>query len=285
METSDIRTICTRYGTFAIDTVRDEKMTRALEDGRYPSKDAIAVARAFVNERSVVIDIGAHIGTFTVPIAKVVEKTIAFEPSLPAADLLSRNAQENDVMVRVVNKALGSEKGSGTLVVRNVSNAGANTLVPGGDISITTLDEDVPYADFIKIDVEGMELEVLKGGSQLIERARPAVFFEVNLSQLRAHGTSPRALGRFFTKRGYRLYVPFERKGFSLARVWSATLLTALIAPRAWLFFDDSAPFDLVAVPYERALPLSQVGFLPVAWQVISNNIVIKTKRVIAFFK
>ncbi|MFA5942648.1 MAG: FkbM family methyltransferase [Candidatus Paceibacterota bacterium] len=286
METSTTQVIRTRYGAFTIDEVRDKKMAQALRHPDYFNEELLTIARSFTTKESVVVDIGAHIGTFAIPIAAEVEKVIAFEPFPGSFALLSRNAKENNVPIQLVNKALGSEKGSGSLVVRNASNAGANTLVPGGDISVTTLDEEVTHADFIKMDVEGMELEALRGAAELIERSRPVVLFEVNLSALRAHGASPRALERFFLKRGYRLYFPLERDGETmLARAGSATLLTALIAPRAWLCFSESAPFDLVAVPRERALPSPQVGFFSALWRVISNNVAIKIQRLVAFFK
>lgn len=276
METHTIRT---RYGTFAIDLVQDKKMAYALRSDEYPNEGLLRTARAFTNKKSTIVDIGAHIGTFSVPIAANVEKVIAFEPSPEAFSLLSRNAEENNASLLLINAALGSRKGSGTLVVRNASNAGANTLIQGGDIPVTTLDDEVEHADFIKMDVEGMELEVLQGGTQLIERARPAVLFEVNLSQLRAHGTSPRALERFFTEHGYRLYVPIEQKDGMLARVHSATLLTAFIAPRAWLFFGESAPFDLIAIPKERALPLPHTSFSTALIYALKNNLSIKMHR------
>lgn len=273
------RTIHTRYGTFAIDSERDKKMMGALESSEYPNETLLKVARQFVNKKSIVVDIGAHIGTFSIPIADLVEKVIAFEPSSEAFALLSRNAKENNVPLQLIHKALGSEKGSGTLLVRNMSNAGANTLVPGGDISVVTLDDEVTDADFIKMDVEGMELEVLRGGTRLIDRMRPVVLFEVNLSQLRAHGVLPRALERFFSEHGYQLYVPLEEKDGMLARVRSATLLTAFIAPRAWLFFGDSAPFDLIAVPCEREIRLPHTGFTDALLSALKNNLAVKMHR------
>jgi len=265
----------TRYGIFAVDEERDKKMAEALRSGKYPNGDLLKMARAFVNEKSSVIDIGAHIGTFAIPIALVAEKVIAFEPSPEAFALLSYNTGENNATIQLVNKALGSEKGSGTLLTRNASNAGANTLIAGDDIPIAMLD-----ADFIKIDVEGMELDVLRGGAELIERARPVILFEVNLSQLRARGASPRSLERFFIQRGYRLYLPLEQENGALARVHSTTLLTALTAPRAWLLFGESAPFDLIAIPQERKLPLSHTGFIAALMHVIKNNLLLKIHRV-----
>lgn len=260
-------------------------MAQALESDAYPNEGLLVIAHTFVNEKSTVVDIGAHVGTFAIPIAAEVGKVIAFEPSSETFSILSRNAEVNTVQLQLINKALGSSNGSGTLLVRNASNAGANTLVAGGDIPVGTLDEEVAHADFIKIDVEGMELDVLRGGARLIERARPVVFFEVNVSQLRAHGASPRALERFFTAREYRLYVPLEqKKGIVLARVQSATLLTALVAPRAFLFFSDSAPFDLIAIPRERTVPLPRVGFTSALASAFKNNLSVKMHRLRTLF-
>jgi len=276
--------ISTPRGAFFVDTESDKKMAGALRSDAYPNEGLLAVARAFVNEKSVVVDIGAHIGTFAIPIAADAEEVIAFEPSPRAFALLSRNAEENGISFRLINKALGSARGGGTLLTRNASNAGANTLSPGGTIPVATLDDEVTHADFIKMDVEGMELDVLRGGTGLIERARPVVLFEVKLSQLRAHGASPRALERFFSERNYRLYVPLERKR-TLARVRSATLLTAFLAPRAWFFFGESAPFDLIAVPAERPLPFSSVGFGTALLYAIANNLLVKARRIRAYLR
>lgn len=277
-QAQNIQTVATQYGTFAIDSVRDKKMMTALINGNYPNEVLLQIARLFVNRQSIVLDVGAHIGTFAIPIASAVAEVIAFEPSAEACTLLSRNAGQNHVKLRLICSALGREKGTGTLIVRNISNAGANTLVSGGSIPVTTLDAEVSDVDFIKIDVEGMELEVLRGGVQLIERTRPVILFEVNLAQLRAHKTSPRALECFFMPRDYRLYFPIHRGTTILARVQSISLLTALIAPRSWFFFGDSAPFDLIAVPKEREI--SSVSFLSAIMHVIAENLINKKKRI-----
>jgi len=269
----------TPRGIFFVDADRDKKMAAALRGDVYPNERLLTLARTFVRPGDSVVDIGAHIGTFAIPMAAGGGKVTAFEPAVKTFALLSRNAIANGVSLRLINKALGSKAGSGTLVVRNASNAGADTLLPGGDIPVATLDSEIAHADFIKMDVEGMELEVLLGGSKLIERARPVVLFEVNLSQLRAHGASVRTLERFFTARGYRIYIPLEQRGGLLARVRSATLLTALIAPRAWLFFSESAPFDLVAIPREHALSRPIASFATSLFCALKHNLSVKMRR------
>ena len=275
----------TLHGPLWIDRAQDHKMASVLERGEYPNEDLLQLASAFVTKDSVVVDIGAHIGTFSVPIAERVKEVVAVEPSAHTHAILSQTVAERGASVRIVNKGLGAVAGSGSLVARSDTNAGANTLVPGGDIVVSTLDAELTKADFIKIDVEGMELQVLEGGRRVMAERRPVVFFEVNLSQLRAHGASPKKLQAFFVARGYRLYIPLPIFGTRLARVRSATLLTMFMAPRAWFTHCDSAPFDLLAVPQEYFLPLPKAGFWIALAYAFAQNMQAKFRRVRAFLR
>ena len=284
METKVIRTMRTRYGMFALDVTRDEKMARALEGADYPNEEILSVSRACTDAESVVVDIGAHIGTFALPMVRYVKSVIAYEASPETAVLLSRNASLNKLSLRILNKALGAVKGRASLFTRNASNAGANTLVKGGDIPVVPLDSEVERADFIKIDVEGMELEVLAGAERIIQNSRPIILFEVNISQLRAHGVSVARLAHFFSIHEYCLFLPLFRPRAVLALVRSPSLLAALIAPRAWLFRAESAPFDLLAVPKEKSLPLPREGFRSALGFAIGRNLAVKRKRFTAFF-
>lgn len=122
-----------------------------------------------------------------------------------------------------------------------------------GGLKISTLDAEVERADVVKIDVEGMELSVLRGGLRLIGKDRPVILFEINLTQLRLNHARLEELQRFFDERDYSLYIPL---GKSLGRVRSLVLLTSFITPRSLVFGGASAPFDVLAVPRSRPLPL-----------------------------
>ncbi|MEK7201883.1 MAG: FkbM family methyltransferase, partial [Patescibacteria group bacterium] len=212
VENVSLERCTTRFGDIFINSKTDAKMLCAFRKGIYPNESLIQFARHVTTSRSVVVDIGAHIGTFTVPITESVNSVIAFEPAPATLAILRKNIEHNSIQVDVRTVGLSNLPGSASIETRKAENAGANTLVSGSDIILSTLDAEVTRADFIKIDVEGMELEVLEGGSVLIDHARPIVYFEVNLSQLRAHHTSPQALEYFFKKRNYRLYFLLEDK-------------------------------------------------------------------------
>ncbi len=257
-----IATFTTPRGVFSVDPVSDAKMAAALRRGEPHGDETLELFSALVGKESVVLDIGAHIGTLAVPLARMVRTVVAFEPVPSSFRLLVQNAAQNGVRIDARNKGLALRAGRASATVMNPGNAGANTMAPGeGELALSTLDEEAERADLIKIDVEGMELEVLRGGERLIAAAAPLVFFEVNLFQMRAHKASLRALQAFFRKRGYRLFIPIKTKrGLGLGRVANLTLLTALIAPRALFFRGPSAPFDILAAPAGKSLPLRELS-------------------------
>lgn len=67
--------------------------------------------------------------------------------------------------------------------------------------------------DFIKIDTEGYEPQVLAGAEGALRRMRPRVMFDVNRRTLEGHGSSPAALRDIFLSHDYGLFVA-GRDGF-----------------------------------------------------------------------
>ena len=92
------------------------------------------------------------------------------------------------------------------------SDIGAHVLESGDakteDIQITTLDDDIrqeqlPPPDFIKVDVEGWELEVLKGARATLENARPDLFLEMHGETMNEKRRKVADLVEFLTDAGY----------------------------------------------------------------------------------
>ncbi len=279
---SALETVATAHGSISLNPTTDAKMAHSFARGIYPNESLILFARRVTDSSSVVLDIGAHIGTFAIPMAASGRSVIAFEPAPATHAILRRNIEQNSAQVDVRTVGLSRAPGKAAVEIRKTGNAGANSLVPGDDIVVSTLDAEVDATDFIKIDVEGMEMEVLEGGTALIERSHPIVFCEVNLSQLRAHNTAPVFLEAFFTERNYRLYYLLENgaNGGVLARVNSLSLLTACIAPRAWLLGGESAPFDIIAIPVGKTVPYTVVGFGVALKRLVKHNLHIKIERI-----
>ena len=148
----------------------------------------------------VVYDIGAHIGFFSLAIARTVGpdgKVIAFEPEGDNCARLKEHAARNNLLsrIQVVEAAVWS---SSTASVpfrqggRRTSRGGlvADEVVPvladGDTILVPTITLDAfverghPPPNVVKIDVEGGECEVLKGGEQLFSQSKPALICEVH---------------------------------------------------------------------------------------------------------
>jgi|GEM_PF-1093190 len=145
------------------------------------------------------VDIGAHVGWFTTIASKRVGQgtVLAVEPYASNAMLLKENLARNHCSnVQLVETALGSEPGVITLR-RTFGDSGAVTALPWAhdeavEVPIATLDvvaADLPSVKLMKIDVEGWEAHVLRGGMSTLSRT-DYVLIEINNPALREAGTS-----------------------------------------------------------------------------------------------
>jgi len=126
------------------------------------------------------IDVGAYVGVFTLEGAQAVGETgsvIAVEPEPRNRDLLLKNIQANGIKnVTLVTKAIGDEKGKAKLYLSSHSASHSISQRVGDnyiEVDVDTLDNLVSElglkrVDFIKIDAEGSELEVLKGAGNIL---------------------------------------------------------------------------------------------------------------------
>lgn len=149
--------------------------------------------RGVLNEGDLVLDIGANIGNHALYLAAVVGcRIVAFEPNPILATPLQASIALNGLKERVslIRKGVGSAEAKAVFKESKPGNLGAQslTLIDGTDQSgdddsamdVVPLDSmtfEHPVKA-IKIDVEGMELDVLKGAKHLIEKDRPSLFIE-----------------------------------------------------------------------------------------------------------
>lgn len=139
---------------------------------------------------AVILDIGANIGaTVALAAALLPQSTfVAVEPSEVARACLARTIQANKLQdrVKVVASCVGREVGVTQFAEAAGSLASSSVWQgPTGGVSVamTTLDaltQGMSRLDFLKIDVEGWELDVLQGGMASMKRLRPLVLAELN---------------------------------------------------------------------------------------------------------
>ena len=130
----------------------------------------------------VLFDCGADVGTFSALVCSQssrVTRVVAFEPNPDVAVFLKRNLSQLQIPSKAITKAVGCFQGTGRLEVPAYDNSDhARFLVPGeGPLEVVTIDSfGVRGVDVaIKIDVEGGELDVLKGAAETIASARKCV--------------------------------------------------------------------------------------------------------------
>lgn len=151
----------------------------------------IALLHRWVGPGDVAVDVGAHYGAYTLPLARLVGsrgQVVAVEPAGHARSVLSRNLRINGLHnVVTVAAAAGSEKAHAILHLHRDRSRASLGRAPHAEtagaepVEVVPLDDVVP-ADrpvaLVKIDAEGSELSCLKGASALLGRDRPVVVFE-----------------------------------------------------------------------------------------------------------
>lgn len=126
------------------------------------------------------VDVGAHCGLWSRVMVPIFDKVTAFEPMYEHLQCLYKNIPVGSNF-RVLSTCLGDHAGSVSMEP-GVKSTGDTRIAPGdggGATPITTLDAcKLTKIDFLKIDAEGYEYFILKGGEETIRRDRPVIIVE-----------------------------------------------------------------------------------------------------------
>lgn len=177
---------------------RDDIPTRIRTHGTFYEFDVLErcerYLRRFRRTPGLIIDVGAYIGNHTVFFANFcpAAEVIAFEASKSSFDVLVQTISRNGLTnVRAWNLAVGDRYEWGAVAVRDPKNLGANRIqrtVPDDpdavriiplDAFLESIDSAHACISLIKIDVEGMECEVIGGARRSIAESRPILCVEI----------------------------------------------------------------------------------------------------------
>jgi FkbM family methyltransferase len=155
-----------------------------------------------------ILEIGAYIGDNTAILRNLVGsegKVYSYEPNPMAFECLDYNFKDSNI-VSCYNVGFGKEKGSAKVILND--NVGASYLEPNGDIEITTIDslglqKYKDRLDFIVIDAEGWELDILQGGVETLKTFKPTMLIEINRGTLEKFGKTPQDIFDFLKEIGY----------------------------------------------------------------------------------
>ena len=196
--------------------------------GRDREAHNLAIWQEFIDSGDVVVDVGAHIGYLTMLFSRLTGpsgQVIAFEPGANNLPYLLKNTHGMPNVV-VETTAIGAETGSVTFYLEDLSgqnnslssdyeafasttqSAHSHASYHATQVQMTTLDtycrEHSIEPDWIKIDVEGHEIDVLTGAHDTLEQAVPAITLEIT-----RHSD---AVADLLTSSGYLLIDPRTRQ-------------------------------------------------------------------------
>ena len=205
--------VTTTDGTFMI--LSGDSIGNHIKHGEPWEPHFTALAKHLVKPGAQVIDVGANLGLSTVVLAKQVAPegvVIAIEPLRVIFQQLCGNCFLNGLAnVITLNAAVGASRG--IIDMNPVDyfaqgvNFGNTQIGSGGErVQMVTLDSlGVSSCSFIKIDVQGYELDVLQGAHQTIFSGRPHIFIELTEPLLKQRGTSSEEVIKHIISLGYLL--------------------------------------------------------------------------------
>jgi len=262
MEDVDKPVIATPFGRFRC--FEDQFADDLRRYGAHQRSD-LAVMLSLVQPGDAVVDVGAFVGTVSVPLARAVGprgRLYCFEPVPEHHELLVENLAENGVAEQstAVNALVGERSATGAFTASSWEMSTATTtFLPTShanadddrELVSWRLDDwfaahaaDHPRIRLMKVDVEGMELAVLKGAAGLIDADRPIIEIEVGGGR----DGRIRETAKFLRDHRYRLVL-------NLAPRDSASDTYRLGPLRSLALLGDMLS-DVVAVPRELPLPV-----------------------------
>lgn len=176
-----------------------------------------------------VYDVGAFHGLLALLFASRARKVVCFEPNTQNHKRLLENLALNGIRnVKAIKSGVGSRRetlrmtgsplmpGGASLDRKygeELSRAGVETVEE--EISLVTLDDQIreanlPVPDFIKIDIEGWEIEALRGARQTLELHKPVVFLEMHGETIREKKRKVAEIVAFLWNIGYRRILHIE---------------------------------------------------------------------------
>lgn len=190
-----------------------------LVSGKWEEYEA-EIFKKNIKKNDVVLDIGAHIGTYTLIAAKIVGnkgRVYAFEPDSINFTLLKKNVEENGYKnVVLINKAV-SDKDSEQELFISKENAGDHRIYNPGDqrssIKIKTVTLDSFFKNksktinLIKMDIQGSEFSALTGAKKMIkENKNIKILSEFWPKGLELSGSSAKEYAELLVKNNFKIY-------------------------------------------------------------------------------
>jgi FkbM family methyltransferase len=173
-----------------------------------PDHHEMLVWRNYLRPGDLFVDVGANVGSYSIWTAELGAEVIALEPASDTFALLEENVALNHYPIKTIRAAAGANPGTarftrGQDCVNRLDRDGA------AEITVLTLDSIIGKRTVagMKVDVEGFELDVLRGCEQALSEQRVKLIqLEWNATSMQAVGTDRQPVADFLAQHDYRLY-------------------------------------------------------------------------------
>lgn len=212
-----------RYFGSTIYHIKDEDILKQVNNGKYEI-DSIQIVKEWWTESCLGIDIGANIGLFSIQLVNETQgkqiHVYAFEPNPITFTKLQLSIIDNKLekfitpfpialsdKQRLTKFAIHQEKSSSGDGLIDTGRAGKTEQII---VPTTTIDNfmevfQIERLNWIKMDVEGAELLVLRGAITSLKKYRPKIIFEIHRENIKAFGFCVEDIYAFFQETEYRI--------------------------------------------------------------------------------
>jgi FkbM family methyltransferase len=220
LNSKKVEKVQTIYGAFHC--WENDLITKQLKQYSAHTRNELAMIKSLIQDGDNIIDIGAHIGTFSIPFAKFNGKkgrVFSFEANQDNYELLEKNISENSLeKVIIPDCALVSlGKREFGMVIPNSGNSGMYYFLPDSqhendDVKVINIDnwhaqlENETEIKLMKVDVEGAEALVLRASEALIKKYKPMLYIEISQEQLERFNDSITDIDEILKMYGYHYF-------------------------------------------------------------------------------
>tara|TARA_R100000152_G_C6782085_1_gene218315 strand:+ start:5025 stop:5705 length:681 start_codon:yes stop_codon:yes gene_type:complete len=187
-------------------------------EGNPPRDSELNIVASYITKtkrHGTFLDVGGHIGTMSIPFSLMYDNVHAFEPLETNYKFLTENIKANEIdNVQAHNVAVSNRVSKVSVFRHYEHNSGCYAVKEDSDglVDCITLDSlDFADVDFIKIDVQGKEIEVLEGAINTIRKYKPFLMIEADDGQhteegLKGFTTLKKEVVEFLSEEDYVIY-------------------------------------------------------------------------------
>ena len=213
------------HGSYYCSPHCDQRIFQQLQEYGAHTRNELAMLRQFVRRGDRILDVGAHLGTVSIPFAHFSARTariVAVEGNPSTYSVLERNIAHNELsaVITAINAIVtgasdhvrlredAQNRGSSFFETTNGTDQAEDAAGPPRLAIDDIVAEHFKGArvDLLKVDVEGMELQALRSARSTLRDSLPVLYVEVSKDHLARHGDSVRGLHDFLSGFGYQLF-------------------------------------------------------------------------------